>query len=181
MGRTVDGAATRGVGTLTLGFLQWPRLHLVHVGDGRCYLFRHGLQQLTTDHTLLQQLVDEGRLPMRTNEKTPLGQPTRNEIGAAADQFVDVSKVEMRPGDTLMLCTDGLVHDLHDADIGAILGGNEPAAAMVRNLVEAADARDGTDGFTVIVARMPSAVDPGEQHEVRLAQDPPDEGAGSPS
>ena len=108
--RAAKDASMHGMGTtLTLAFLQWPRLHLVHVGDSRCYLFRNGLKQLTTDHTVLQQMIDSGRMPLGRTGDSMLGQALWNALGGSVHEvYVDISQVELQAGDTLLLCTDGL-------------------------------------------------------------------------
>ncbi len=174
--RAAAHVAMRGMGTtLTLAFLQWPHVHLVHVGDSRCYLLRDELRQVTRDHTVLQQWIDEGRL--RPGEKTDskLAHALWNAIGGSEGEVsVDITKHDLQPGDTLLLCTDGLVRHVDDVRIRGILRASENAATAVRRLIEAANDGGGSDNITVVVARMPPAMGPSGSLELRLAQDPPD-------
>src|SRR5205814_1342516 len=105
------------------------------VGDSRCYLFRDGLRQLTTDHTVLQQMIDSGRMPLGRREDSLLGQALWNALGGSVHEvYVDITHVELQAGDSLLLCTDGLVRHVDDGAIGAALRGRGPAAAAARAL-----------------------------------------------
>jgi PPM family protein phosphatase len=173
--RAARDQSMRGMGTtLTLAFLQWPRLFLVHVGDSRCYLRREALKQLTNDHTLLQQLIDSGRLPLGSKGDSMLGHALWNAVGGSNQElFVDISKIDLQGGDTLLLCSDGLVRHVTDAEIDTVLREHDSAAGAARALVEAANKGGGSDNITVIVARIPAGLGP--EASLRLVQDPPDE------
>lgn len=173
--RASQDSSMRGMGTtLTMGFLRWPQLYLVHVGDSRAYLLRDELRRLTTDHTVLQQLLDTGRMRPGEAHDSLLAHSLWNVVGDSAhDAFVDISIVELLTRDTLLLCTDGLVRHVSDPAIREILRTSSTAAEASRNLIDAANAGGGTDNVTVIVVRMPPVVDATERAEHRLAQDPP--------
>ncbi len=102
--------ALEGMGTTLVALLfAGGRLGLLHVGDSRCYLLRDGaLTQITHDHTLVQTLVDDGRI----SEEEASTHPQRSLITRALDGRgeveLDLSVREARPGDRYLLCTDGL-------------------------------------------------------------------------
>jgi protein phosphatase len=141
---------------LTMAYVTWPWVYVIHVGNCRCYLQRDTtLEQITTDHTLAQELVDSGVLPAHEGATSRLSRVLWNAIGGGLDHpRPEVYKARLHVGDTLLLCTDGLPKHVPDADIRALLQAREPARETCRQLVEAANRAGGTDNITVIVARL---------------------------
>src|SRR5690606_25117268 len=92
--------------TLTMAYLTWPRLHIVHVGDSRAYLWRDGtLQQLTRDHTLAQELVDQDAMTASEARISRLSNVLANVLGGSTDDLqVDFLQLDLRPKDQLLLC-----------------------------------------------------------------------------
>ncbi|HET9866852.1 MAG TPA: SpoIIE family protein phosphatase, partial [Nitrospira sp.] len=131
-------------------------LYVVHVGNGRCYLLRRGvLEQITTDHTLAQQLVESGMLGPEEATSSRLSQVLWNAIGGDLEELSpDVYKAELQRGDTLLLCTDGLTAHVPDAVIRSYLQVQEAAQDTCRKLIDAANEAGGTDNITAIVARF---------------------------
>jgi len=150
------GEGRQGMGTtLTLGYLSGSRLYLAHVGDSRAYLLRQGqLSLLTRDHTLGAEINAErpGTIPPDGRWHHLL---TRA-VGAASQNHnaePDVSRHELRAGDVLMLCSDGLSGLVDDETIRTVLAGNKSCDAMAQTLVHAANAAGGRDNITTVVAR----------------------------
>ena len=141
--------------TLTLGYLLWPRLYVVHVGDSRAYLYRGGeARQLTTDHTVAQQMVEKGLLTPDEAAESPWGHALLRCVGADSPEPVaDVLKVRLRPGDVILFCTDGLSKYLDPAAIAAALSKVESAEVTARALVAAAIDAGGRDNVTAVVVR----------------------------
>ncbi len=146
--------------TLTLGYLMWPRLYVVHVGDSRAYLFRDGeARQLTTDHTVAQRMVEKGLLSPEQAAQSRWGHALVRCVSAGTPEpDVDVRKVKLQTGDVLLFCTDGLSKYLEPDAIAAALGKGGSAADTARELVAAANAAGGSDNVTVVVVR--TAPDP---------------------
>jgi len=151
---TLDGMGT----TLTAFLFAGTRLGLIHIGDSRAYLLRDGvLTQITNDHTLVQKLVDDGRI----SEEEASTHPQRSLITRALDGRdgidPDLSVREVRPDDRYLLCTDGLtgpvgrLETLQDA-----LEIADPQESCDR-LVELALRGGGPDNVTVIVADVVDA------------------------
>ena len=151
----VDGdPALDGMGTTLTAILSaGNRLGLLHVGDSRCYLLRYGeLSQITHDHTLVQTLVDEGRI----SEEEATTHPQRSMITRALDGRrtieLDLSVREVRAGDRYLLCSDGLTGPVGSLDtLKVALALADPQAAVDR-LVQLALRGGGPDNVTVIVA-----------------------------
>jgi protein phosphatase len=159
--RVIEQAAAhpelRGMGTTaTLAYFQRRRLFVVHAGDSRCYLHRGGqLQRVTHDHTLVQAMVEQGTISPEAAETHRLRHVVTNIIGGNEPGVrVDAHKVDLHPGDRVLLCSDGLSGMLSDDQIAAILAAHgEPQAACER-LVAEANAAGGKDNITVLVARF---------------------------
>ncbi len=139
--------------TLTLAHVLWPRAHIVQVGDSRCYLFRDGsLRQVTTDQTLAQGLVDEGVMNPDTANDSPLSGVLASAVGN--EIFPETFIVQLRLGDVLLLCTDGLTNHVVDETIAEHLCGNQTSEEVCRKLVNTALENGGTDNVTVVVCQI---------------------------
>ena len=147
--------ARRGMGTtLTLAYLLWPRMYVVHAGDSRCYLLREGqLTQLTRDHTVAEQLAQSGADPERVQER--FGNVVSNALIAGEESEVtpEARRVDLREGDAVLLCSDGLTAHMDDDEIAAVLRSSPSAAQIVDRLIAAANERGGSDNITVVAAR----------------------------
>ena len=152
--QTLDGMGT----TLTAFLFAGPRLGLLHVGDSRAYLLRDGvLSQITHDHTLVQTLVDEGRI----SEQDASSHPQRSLITRALDGRegveLDLSVREVRAGDRYLLCTDGLTGPVGRLEtLLEALQLADPQDSCDR-LVQLALRGGGPDNVTVIVADVVDA------------------------
>ena len=157
----VGDPALEGMGTtLTAVLFAGSRLGLLHVGDSRAYLLRDGgLHQITHDHTLVQTLVDEGRI----SEQEAGTHPQRSLITRALDGREgvepDLSVREVRPGDRYLLCTDGLTGPVGRLEtLQEALQLADPQESCDR-LVQLALRGGGPDNVTVIVADVVDAQD----------------------
>lgn len=142
-----------GMGTtLTLGlFTADGKLQVGHVGDSRMYLLRNGtLSQITTDHTLVAELLAMGRITPAQAKTHPRRNLITRVIGT---HILDVEETEhqLQPGDRILLCSDGLTDMVADEDIAAILHKAESPTEAAWSLVEAANSAGGVDNTTVAV------------------------------
>lgn len=149
-----------GMGTtLTLANVVWPQMHLVHIGDSRCYrLHEDDLTQLTVDHTFAQQMMDRNVAP----EQIPgiWYHTLWNAIGGTDDRIEpSVQQCELELGDTLLLCTDGLTKHVDDDTIANVLKSGQSAKGACERLLRKANEAGGSDNTTVIVARFLAADD----------------------
>jgi protein phosphatase len=142
--------------TLTMAYLLWPRLYVVHAGDSRCYLLRgSALEQITTDHTMAQRLMEHGALRPEEVQTSRWSRVLWNCLGGGShDLTADVYKATLEVGDTLLLCTDGLTKAVGDEQIRRVLTREEGAESACRKLVDLANELGGTDNVTVVVARF---------------------------
>jgi len=147
----------KGMGTtLTVAYVIWPWMYVLHAGDSRCYLLREGeLKQLTRDHTVSNQLIEKGGMTAEEANNSRWSNVLYNALGAGGAEVVpEVHKVELRPGDTILLCTDGLYRHVRDNEIRDLLETELEPCESCRSLIDLANFRGGLDNITVVVARL---------------------------
>jgi protein phosphatase len=126
---------------------------LVHVGDSRAYLLRKGLlQQLTTDHTRAQELVEQGQLHPDEARTHRSRHRLTNVLGGMPGVEGEILKFRLADGDRLLLCTDGLTEMVRDDRIAELLGQSPNAEDACRALIESALNAGGRDNITVVIA-----------------------------
>jgi protein phosphatase len=138
--------------TLTLVLAVWPWLYVLQVGDSRCYLYRAGeLIQLTQDQTIAQALVESGALKQSDVARSPFRNVLSSAIGGTAQPVV--TRHDVRYGDIVLLCTDGLNKHVPDERIRSELQSMTSAEATCRRLIDLALADGGTDNVTALISR----------------------------
>lgn len=153
-----DATEHRGMGTtLTLAYLVWPRMYVVHAGDSRCYLVRDGkCEQLTTDHTLAKQLVDAGGMKPEDEASSRWSNVLWNVLGGHGhnELIAEVRRVELQKNDTVVLCSDGLTRYIDDATLLSIVQQyGDDVDEMADHLIALANGSGGIDNITVVVSR----------------------------
>jgi serine/threonine protein phosphatase PrpC len=146
----------RGMGTtVTAAALLDDHLFFAQVGDSRGYLLRQGqLVQLTRDQSLVNQLIEAGQLTEEEAETFEHNNIILQALGTADTVQVDLTYCELRKGDTLMLCSDGLSGMVRFEDIREVLRTAPEPADACRNLIDRANQAGGHDNITVIVAKF---------------------------
>ena len=145
-----EGMATTIVGVL----FEETTAHIAHVGDSRLYLVNaSGIKQVTTDHSWVLEQVALGVLTNDQARSHPLRNVVTRAIGAAPDLNVDVVAHPMAPGDTLLLCSDGLSGMVLDADLGKIVAANPDPKKAADLLIAEANAHGGEDNITVLIVK----------------------------
>ncbi len=145
-----------GMGTtLDVVLVAGPEAFVAHVGDSRTYLIRDGKpSQITTDHTVAEVLVIEGKLTIEEAQVSPLRTILVNAIGVSADVGVEMAHVTLRRGDRLLLCSDGM-HDYFPAEdeIAQRLSVDVVGKAL-EEMVELAKTRGGHDNITGVAVQV---------------------------
>lgn len=148
---TLSGMGT----TLTAALLQRDTIHVAHVGDSRLYLFRNEtLWPVTDDHSVVAELLRAGQIDEEAARRHPLRNAVTRALGAGdvRELAVDVLSIPRRPGDGLLLCTDGLSALVSDGEISTVLQEHSDPQSAVDALIGLALDRGGVDNITVVVA-----------------------------
>src|SRR5438270_3354217 len=145
-----------GMGTtLTAAYLDESTVAIAHVGDSRAYMLRDGtLQRLTRDHSLVDELVRRGKLTEEQAAEHPQRSIITRALGPEPDVEVDTWTYPMRPGDVLLLCSDGLTSMVAEERVEEILGGSTDLGAVAQKLIDEANAAGGRDNITVVLSRI---------------------------
>jgi serine/threonine protein phosphatase PrpC len=143
--------------TLVSIFLRGHDLHVIHAGDSRCYVYDGKLlQQVTRDHSVVQQMIDGGALQAEDAEKSPFRNLLTNSL-AASQELVSLSyqRFPVEKGNRILLCSDGLTNSLSPEQISAIMT-NQAASVdrCVEQLIEQSLAHEAQDNVTVIVVQV---------------------------
>jgi protein phosphatase len=153
----------RGMGTtLTMAYILGSTLFVIHVGDSRCYILRAGLlYQLTHDHTVAQELANQGIMTSEMAATHAYSHVITNAVGGSSPGLqAEVHKLAIGAGDVILLCSDGMTDMLADARIAEILRAETDPASACRRLVDEALAAGGRDNVTGIVARIAATPEP---------------------
>jgi protein phosphatase len=148
--------ALQGMGTtLTLAYSIGWDMFVAHAGDSRCYLFRgRTLYQLTSDHTVVQDLVRQGYLQPAQAKGHRLANQITNVVGGPEPGVrPELHKLRLEPGDVVLLCTDGLTSMVPDHDIAQVLLREPEPRRACERLVDRANKKGGEDNITVVLAR----------------------------
>jgi protein phosphatase len=146
----------RGMGTTTTaaGLLN-DHLYLTQVGDSRAYLIRGGVaHQITKDQSLMQRLVEAGELTEEEAAQSERRNIILQALGPDPKVKVDLTYQEVRRGDVLVLCSDGLSGQVKKEEIGQIVSTTPELSAVCDKLIALANERGGPDNITVVVARF---------------------------
>lgn len=144
-----------GMGT-TLVALATHEQHVwvLNIGDSRCYRLRQGqLQQLTRDHSLVEEQVRMGRMTPREALHSPLKNVITRALGTQSQVTPDIFELEAEPGDLFLLCSDGLTRELSDPMIQTLLDRDLPLDVLSKLLVDAAKKAGGHDNITCLLVR----------------------------
>lgn len=150
-GETV--AAYAGMATtLTAVAVVDGDVRVAHVGDSRLYRVRNGrLNRLTRDHTFVEELVRNGRLPSSEAGDHRWRSILSRAVGPRADIDVDAMTYPGAAGDLYVVCSDGLTKELSDEQIASVIAGSPTLAAATRTLVASANSHGGRDNVTVVM------------------------------
>ncbi|MGW4407309.1 Stp1/IreP family PP2C-type Ser/Thr phosphatase [Nonomuraea sp. NPDC004702] len=144
----------KGMGT-TLTAMLWngTQVALVHVGDSRAYLLRRGeLYQITHDHTLVQQLVDDGRITPEEAATHPQRSILLRALDGSGEVDPDLTLREAQVGDRYLLCSDGLSGVVSAETLHATLTNIDDPEEVVRQLIDLANRGGGPDNITCVLA-----------------------------
>ena len=128
-------------------------LSIANIGDSRTYLLRDGkLEQLTSDHSVVEEQVQSGLITREEAEKSSIKNMITKALGFRERVDADIIETEVGPGDKLLLCSDGLNGMLSDKQIRSILKLTGSLEKTCQQMISAANAKGGKDNITVIIA-----------------------------
>lgn len=166
----------RGMGTTLVGLslvelAGSPHWLVFNVGDSRLYNLADGLlQQVTVDHSEVQELVDAGQITAFDATTHPHRNVITRSIGTRPQPTVDTWLLPHEPSASFLLCSDGLTTELSDDRILALLTSSETPQVAADRLVEAAEVAGGRDNITVVVVRCESADGTSNRHALETTQ-----------
>ena len=149
-----SGEGRTGMGTTIVALLvKGNTFHIAWVGDSRVYRINNGIEQLTHDHSLVQELVDRGTITEEERRFHPRRNVIRRTLGTSGVTGVDVDECRgtIKAGDTFVLCSDGLHGLVEDENIRQTVDGADHAQSAADTLVQLALDAGGTDNISVIV------------------------------
>lgn len=148
--KAVNNAELAGMGTTAVAaFVKDGTAVIAHVGDSRIYLVNGEIKQLTRDHSVVQSLIESGKITPEDAKVHPRKNVITRALGAEEDVAVDSDCINLSNGDTLLLCSDGLTNFLDDKDILTVFQNND-ISAVAERLVEEANKNGGGDNITVV-------------------------------
>jgi len=150
-------SSMRGMGTtVVIAYIHGTRAFIGSVGDSRAYLVRdRHLQQLTSDHTLVNEQVRAGALSSQEARRHPARNILTRAVGSQEDVEPDLVEQDLRAGDLLLLCSDGLTTMVEDPDIlRTVLEHDGDPKACCASLIDLANEHGGDDNVTVVMARV---------------------------
>ena len=149
-----------GMGTtVVLALLRDAQLLVGHAGDSRAYRWREGaLTQLTRDHSLLQEQLDAGLITPQQAAVSGYRSWVTRALGVEDTVLLETGQHDLRAGDTILLCSDGLTEMVPDAALAAMLGEAAPLPVLAQQLIDAAKAAGGRDNVSVILIHVEQAI-----------------------
>ena len=133
------------------GILHGQILQVANVGDSRLYVVNREIRQITRDHSLVEEMIRMGGLDRADARNHPDKNIITRAVGAEDHVEPDFFTVELREGDTVLMCSDGLTNMLEDEEIRMIISGARDLVEKAERLVEAANANGGRDNISVIL------------------------------
>ena len=174
--RASEDPSATGMGTtMTVALVENGHVTIGHVGDSRAYRVRDGeLEQLTEDHSLVNELMKSGKLSPEEAETHPQRSVITRALGTDPDVDVETYTIETREGDLFLLCSDGLTSMVGEADILSLIERNrDDLEQTAKALVQAANRGGGDDNITVVAFEIAAdgAAEAEETMRLPAAQD----------
>lgn len=166
-----SNAEQAGMGTtLTAVYVGPEEIAIAHVGDSRAYCLREGeLLRLTDDHSLVDEMIREGRLTPEEADEHPQRSIITRALGPEETVEVDTRSFRARSGDVYLLCSDGLTSMVPESRVGEIMRAHARLRDAGEALIREANSAGGRDNITVILLRLEEVQVPGSEHVDRDA------------
>lgn len=156
-----SNASYSGMGTtLVVGVFRGDRLLVGHIGDSRCYRLRAGvLDQITKDHSLLQEQIDAGLISLEQAATSSIKNLVTRALGVDDSVVLEVNEHTVEVGDLYLMCSDGLSDMVDDAGIAKIASSDTDLDQKASQLIDAANANGGRDNISVLLVEVKEATE----------------------
>ena len=153
--RAFRDESCRGMGTTLVAALVRPEdAAVVNIGDSRCYWLADGqLQQVTRDHSLVQSMVDRGLITEDEARSHPRKNVIMRAVGLERTIRSDIFRLDIRPGDALLLCSDGLHKSMKDETLLTLMAEDKPLEEIINEYDKICETR-GDDNYTAILIEV---------------------------
>ncbi len=154
-----SNAQYAGMGTtLVVGVFREDKLVIGHIGDSRCYRLRAGvLEQITKDHSLLQEQMDAGLITPEQAATSSIKNLVTRALGVDESVLLEVNEHSVQVGDTYLMCSDGLSDMIDDDAIAKIVTGEVPLEQKAKQLIDQANDNGGRDNISVLLVEVHDA------------------------
>ena len=141
-----------GMGTtLVVATVIGDTLYFANIGDSRLYLIDDNIKQLSKDHSLVEEMVRLGEMDKADAKDHPDKNIITRAVGVVPELSVDFFEVELKPGDTVLMCSDGLTNMIEDEEIKKIVLGQRDIVEKAEKLIDTANGNGGKDNITVVL------------------------------
>ena len=142
-----------GMGTtVVLTVMKNDMAYIAHAGDSRAYhITNTQIRQITKDHTMVQYLIETGELTPEQAKEHPKKHLITRAVGVEENISVDYNETELKKGDRVLICSDGLSNLVNEVEIQNIVNKNNSPADAIDQLIELANERGGNDNITVVI------------------------------
>lgn len=155
MAQAQSDSSLSGMGTtVVIATITGDCMYVANVGDSRLYLLREELRQITRDHSLVQEMVRMGEMDAAEAKFHPDKNIITRAVGAYEELEIDFFEEHIQPGDTILMCTDGLSNMVDELDIRQIIETGRDVVEKVQHLVEAANRGGGKDNITALIIEI---------------------------
>ncbi len=142
----------RGMGTtMVAAVVQDDKLYVANIGDSRLYSVGNEIKQITMDHSLVEELIRDGKLERKKGRNHPEKNIITKAMGSKEEVIPDFFEIEINPEDKYLLCSDGLSNMVEDDEIRDIVVENEDLRDAVVSLVDRANYYGGADNISVVI------------------------------
>jgi len=141
--------------TLVAAFIEKSTLYVFNVGDSRLYVAGHKFQQITRDHSFVEEMVDAGRMKRGSSAYNNNKNIITRAVGIGMNVDIDIFEMHLKKSDVVMLCSDGLTNMLSDEEIDSVISGSESLKDAAEKLISDANEKGGTDNISVILIASP--------------------------
>ncbi len=142
----------RGMGTtMVAAVVQDDKLYVANIGDSRLYAVGNDIKQITMDHSLVEELIRDGKLERKKGRNHPEKNIITKAMGSKEEVIPDFFEIDINPEDKYLLCSDGLSNMVEDDEIRDIVVENEDLRDAVDSLVDRANYYGGADNISVVI------------------------------